>query len=103
MKMKSVRFVVVLISLASFAFAQTHEHKSTDKPAPTEAQKAFTQLKTLAGTWQASVSTDPPQKGMGDGAQAQVSLRVTSRGNALVHEMSEWGKFEETTRTDHPV
>jgi hypothetical protein len=104
-EMKSHQFAVTaaLILLSPVAFAQSHDHKATDKPAPTEAQKSFTQLKTLAGTWQASVTTDPPQKEMGDGAQAQVSLRVTSRGNALVHEMSEWGKFDETARTDHPV
>jgi hypothetical protein len=42
-------------------------------------------------------------KDMGDGAVAQVSLRVTSRGNALVHEMYEPGKANDPTHYDHPV
>jgi hypothetical protein len=83
--------------------AQSDARKSTDKVAPSEAQKSFDQLKTLAGTWQASVTTDPPVPEMGNGAMAQVSLRVTSRGNALVHEMYEAGKANDPTRYDHPV
>ena len=95
--MKSLRFLllVVLISLSTVAFAQS--------AAPTDAQKSFTQLKTLAGKWQASVTTDPPQPEMGNGAMAQVSLRVTSRGNALVHEMQDAGKPDDPTHYDHPV
>jgi hypothetical protein len=83
--------------------AQSDARKSTDKVAPSEAQKSFDTLKTLAGTWQASVTTDPPVPEMGNGAMAQVSLRVTSRGNALVHEMYEAGKLNDPTRYDHPV
>src|SRR5260370_3043557 len=95
--MNSLRFMlsVVLTSLSTVAFAQS--------VAQTDAQKAFTQMKTLAGAWQASVTTDPPVPEMGNGAMAQVSLRVTSRGNALVHEMSEAGKADDPTRYDHPV
>src|SRR5437870_13182387 len=95
--MKSRCFVlsVVLMSLSAVAFAQSD--------APSEAQKSFTQLKTLAGTWQGPVTTDPPQPEMGDGKLTQVSLRVTSRGNALVHEMKEAGTPDDPTRYDHPV
>src|SRR5438876_4390518 len=66
--MKSLRFLlsVALLAIYPVAFAQSNEHKhgtpsnaqnsenpkSVDKPAPTEAQKSFTQLKDLAGTWQ---------------------------------------------------
>jgi hypothetical protein len=91
--MKSLRFVlsVVLMSLSTVVFAQSG------------AQKSFDKLKTLAGSWQASVTTDPPQHEMGNGTMAQVSLRVTSRGNALVHEMYEVGKPDDPTRYDHPV
>jgi hypothetical protein len=103
--MRLLRFAlpVVLLSLSTLAFAQSDAPKSPNKVAPSEAQKSFTQLKTLAGTWQASVTVDPPQKEMGDGSTAKVSLRVTSRGNALVHEMSEMGKPDDPTRYDHPV
>ena len=96
--MKSIRFTLplILISLCTVAVAQSAGTVS-------DTQRSFDQLKTLAGTWQASVTTDPPMKDMGDGAVAQVSLRVTSRGNALVHEMYEPGKANDPTHYDHPV
>jgi len=77
--MRSTRFVfsAVLIVFATIAYAQS------------DAQKSFTQLKTLAGTWQGPVTVVPPQPEMGDGTHTQVSLRVTSRGNAVVHEMKD--------------
>jgi hypothetical protein len=103
--MKSHRLLlsVVLMSLATMAYAQSEAHKSVDKPAQSDAQRSFTQLKTLAGTWQGPVTVDPPQQDMRDGTVMQLSLRVTSRGNALVHEMKEAGKPDDPTRYDHPV
>ena len=103
--MKSVRFLlsIILMSLSTVAFAQHEAHKAADQPAPSDAQKSFTQLKTLAGTWKASVTTFPPQPQMGDGAIGQVSLRITSRGNAIVHEMKEAGKPDDPVKYDHPV
>ena len=98
MKSLGFRLSIVLLALCAVAFAQ-----STAPTAPTDAQKSFTQLKTLAGTWQATVTTDPPVKEMGNGAMGQVSLRVTSRGNALVHEMQESGKPDDPAKYDHPV
>ena len=55
--MKSVRFVlsVVLLSLSPVAFAQPDAHKSADRPAPSEAQKSFDTVKTLAGEWEGHV------------------------------------------------
>src|SRR5204862_1344540 len=82
---------VVLMSLATMAFAQS------------DAQKSFDKLKNLAGTWQGAVTVDPPQKDMGNGSLTQVSLRVTSRGNALVHEMKEAGTPDDPAKYDHPV
>jgi hypothetical protein len=40
---------------------------------------------------------------MGNGTISQVSIRVTSRGNALVHEVQEVGKPDDPTRYDHPL
>ena len=71
--------------------------------APSNAQTSFDQLKTLAGTWEGAVTVDPPQPQMESGALTQISFRVTSRGNALVHEMKEVGKPDDPTRYDHPV
>jgi hypothetical protein len=103
--MKSTRYlpIVVLIALSTVVFAQSDAHKSADQPAPTEAQKSFTQLKTLAATWQGPVSVEPPQPDMNSDKPVQVSMRVTSRGNALVHEMKEAGSPDDPTKTDHPV
>jgi hypothetical protein len=75
MKMKSLRFLlpVVLMSLSTVAFAQS------------DAQKSFDELKTLAGSWE----------GTFDGKPMQVSLRVTSMGNALMHEMRIAGRADD--------
>jgi hypothetical protein len=105
--MKSLRILLslALLSISTLAVAQSDAHKPAAQPsAPkSDAQKSFDQLKTLAGTWHASVTTDPPMKEMGNGAMADISLRVTSRGNALVHEMGEAGKQDDPTKYDHPV
>jgi hypothetical protein len=108
--MKSLRmlmFSLVVISLSTLAFAQTdtpaYSAHSVPKPvAKSDAQVSFTLLKALAGTWQASATLDPPQPEMGNGTPMQVLLRVTSRGNALVHEMGDLGKGDPTLN-DHPV
>jgi hypothetical protein len=92
--MKSLRCmlsVVVLMSLATVGFAQS------------DAQKSFDKLKTLAGSWTGPATINPPQSEMGDGTLMQLSLRVTSRGNALVHEMREAGKPDDPSHYDHPV
>ena len=90
--MKSLRFLlfVALIALCTPAFAES------------DAQKSFDQLKTLAGSWQGPVTATPPQPDWGD-KPVQVTLQVTSRGNALVHEMKEAGASDDPTRNDHPV
>lgn len=82
---------VVLLALSTVALGQS------------DAQKSFDKLKNLAGTWQGPVTVDPPQKEMGDGTITQVTLHVTSRGNALVHEMKEVGSSDDPTKYDHPL
>jgi hypothetical protein len=120
--MKSLRFLlsIALFVISPFAFAQSdaqktgaqpeHKHgtssetpKSTDKAPPSEAQKSFIQLKSLAGTWQGPITIDPPQPGIKNGEIGQVSLRVTSRGNSIVHEMKDPTKPDDPTKYDHPV
>lgn len=87
---------LLLVLAATTAFAQTDVQKS-------DAQKSFDQMKTLAGSWEGKVTTVPAVAEMGDGASLEVSLRVTSRGNALVHEMKAAGTTDDPTRYDHPV
>ena len=84
--MKSLRFVlsVVLLSLSTVAFAQS------------DAQKSFDKLKTLAGSWEGQVTTVPPAADI-EGKLMQVTLRPTSMGNALMHEMTGAG------RPDDPI
>ncbi len=76
---------------------------STVAPAQSDAEKSFTEIKTLAGSWQGPVKVDPPQPEMETGKPMQIVMRVTSRGNALVHEMKEAGPTDDPTKNDHPV
>jgi hypothetical protein len=103
MNMKSLRFVlsVVLLSLSTAAFAQSDALKSSVAPAPSEAQKSFTTLKSLAGEWEGIVTV--PEAPQMSGAKMHLSLRVTSRGNVLVHEFQEAGTPLDATKYDHPV
>ena len=102
--MKSLRVVlpVVLMSLSAIAFAQSDAHKSAVAAAPSEAQKSFETMKTLAGEWEGPV-TVPEMPEMSNGKPLHVSMRVTSRGNALVHELQEAGTPLDATKYDHPV
>lgn len=99
--MKSLRFMlaVVLVSISAAVFAQDTQNTQSD------AQKAFDKLKTLAGTWEGPVKMEGHDHGNGNGApeSVQVSLRVTSRGNALVHEMGDLTRTDDPTKYDHPV
>lgn len=96
--MKPFQFALLIfsMSLSILTFAQSDAHKSSDKVAPSDGHKAFEKLKTLAGSWVGQLTTFPPVPDV-EGKFAQFSLRVTSKGNALVHEMSVSGL------PDHPV
>ncbi len=86
--MKSPGFMlsVVLISLSTVALAQS------------DAQKSFDKLKILAGIWKGPLTTDRAQPDLPN--LGWVSLRVTSKGNALVHEMKEPGTPDDPTKDD---
>ena len=89
--MKSLCFVLAAVSMSPMAFAQTEAqepmaHSEMQTPAPTEAQKAFDKLKTLAGPWEGHLSVVPPVPGV-DGKVAQVAFRVASRGHTLMHDL----------------
>ena len=84
--MKSLRFMlsVVLMSLSTVAFAQS------------DAQKSFDKLKTLAGSWEGRVTTSPVHPEV-DGSTSQVTFRVTSMGNVLMHDV------KSSVRPDNPI
>ncbi len=75
MKTRRLGLFLVLLLVSTAAFAQS------------AAQKSFEQLKSLAGAWEGTI----------DGQTLQVSLRVTSRGNALLHEMKGAGPDDPIT------
>jgi len=77
-------------------------HKVESSKAQADAEKSFDEMKTIAGVWQGRVTADPPQLGM-DNKPMQVSLHVTSRGHAIVHEMREADKPDDPSHYDHPV
>jgi hypothetical protein len=96
MKMKLLEVVlsVALLSLSATSFAQSESHPSdTHKSemhkveAPkTEAEKSFDRLKSLAGSWEGHPKVVPPVPDV-DGKNAQVNLRVASRGHTLMHDL----------------
>jgi hypothetical protein len=90
--MKYVRYSLWLavIALSTVALAQS------------DGQKSFEKMKTLAGEWEGVVAVTPPMEGMG-GDKIHVSMRVTSRGNVLVHEMQAAGTPLDPGKYDHPV
>lgn len=83
--MKYIRLllpVVVLLLVCNVAFAQT------------DAQKTFDKLKTITGSWEGTVTTIPPTSEV-DGKHMQVTFRVTSMGNAILHEMKMEGRQDD--------
>jgi hypothetical protein len=101
--MKSLRFTLpfALLALSPVAFAQSDAQKPSLPPVPSEAQKSFTTMKTLAGEWEGPVTV--PEMPEMSGGKMHLSLRVTSRGNVLVHEFQEAGTPLDATKYDHPV
>ena len=75
MKTRNLAMSLVLLLLSAAALAQS------------ASQKSFDQLKALAGSWDGTVEGHP----------MHVSLRVTSMGNALMHEMKGEGPDDPIT------
>ncbi len=105
--MRSFRFTlsVVLLLLAPAAITQSAAH-TMDAPQTvgpkSAAQVSFETLKTLAGDWEGPVAV-PEVPEMSGGKPMHVSMRVTSRGNTLVHELQEAGTPLDPAKYDHPV
>src|SRR5260370_1009112 len=72
---------VLFVLIAATAFAADTAVTQSD------AQKSFDQLKTLAGSWEGSF----------EGKPLHVTLRVTSMGNAVMHEMNGGGPEDPIT------
>jgi len=98
---RSLRFMlpVAIFCFGALAFASA---PVTASDTPSDAQKSFDLLKTLAGNWQGPVKVEPPMQGM-DNKPMCASLRVTSRGNAIVHEMKCDNTPVDATQHDDPI
>ena len=77
--MKFLRLPLILMLLSTGAFAQS------------DAQKSFDKLKALSGVWEGKVTTDMPIPASVQNSPMHITLRTTSRGNALMHEMTSAG------------
>lgn len=85
MKVLRTAACLVMLAVCTVTFGQ-----SPDKPiVNSEAQVAFDLMKTLTGTWQASITTDNPA--WSTDKPMQLSIRIASHGNALIHELNTGG------------
>jgi hypothetical protein len=91
--MKHLRLTLSVLALLSTVALMS---LSTTVLAQPDSQKTFDKLKTLGGSWTGTVTTTPVTDGV-QGKIVQVSLRPTSMGNALMHEMKIDG------RPDDPI
>ena len=84
-----------ILSLCGLAFAQSSSRGQEANPSTaSDAQLSFAALKRLAGTWTGRVTTNPRNPEIDGGIQ--VTIRVASRGNVLVHEIAPGGVPEPT-------
>lgn len=95
-------FPLLLVLSTAMAFAQSDAMSHMKPAVQSDAQKSFDTMKALAGDWEGRITVDPPDPHV-SGSLGHISMRVTSRGNALVHEMQEAGTPLDAAKYDHPV
>src|SRR6058998_1469194 len=83
--MRSIRLLLLLMMLSTAAFAQS------------DAQKTFEKIKALSGTWEGKATMDMPVPEAAEHSVMHVMLRTTSRGNAVMHEMTSAGPEDPVT------
>lgn len=103
--MKALPLVMTLaiLSYGSAPLAQMHQHEAAPASQSAEAERAFSALKSLDGTWVAKYTVEGPLEKTVEGQPTEVTIRVTSRGHAIVHEMHGEGLPEDPAKYDHPV
>ena len=84
--MRKLTLLIILVATAAVALPQQMQMPKASGP-QSDAQKAFEKMKTLAGTWEGTYM----------GMSGKVTIRVTSTGNAILHEMTASG------RPDDPI
>jgi len=101
--MKAILFVAcaVMLCVASVALSQSEMQKPEGQKADAQqssAQVAFARMKGLAGNWKGTAAM-----GAGPGAMSapvRVTMRVTSGGDALLHEMVPQGRAADPSNGD---
>src|SRR5260221_6444236 len=97
MDMKTILAVLfsIIFSAVTISLGQAGAQAGAQAGQKIEAHITFEKMKTLEGKWEGKVTVaeHPEMSNMG----GHISFRVTSMGNALVHEMYGEG------RPDHPV
>jgi hypothetical protein len=84
--MRKLTILIILIATAAVAFPQEMPMPKASGP-KSDAQKAFEKMKTLAGSWEGIIM----------GMSVQLTVRVTSTGNAILLEATGSG------RPDNPI
>ena len=82
--MRKLTLLIILVATAAFALPQQMPMPKASGP-QSDAQKAFEKLKTLAGSWEGTYM----------GMSRKITIRVTSTGNAILHEMTASGRPDE--------
>ncbi len=86
--MRKLTLLIILVAAAAVVLPQEMPMPMPKTAGPqSDAQKAFEKMKTLAGSWEGSIM----------GMSTQITIRVTSTGNALLHEATGPG------RPDNPI
>jgi hypothetical protein len=98
--MKAISFVTcaLMLCVSTIGLSQSQTPKpdgQEPRAQQASAQLAFARLKTLAGNWKGQAAMGP-----GMNAPVRVSLRVTSGGAALMHEMVPEGRSDDPSNGD---
>ncbi|HEY4741673.1 MAG TPA: hypothetical protein VIH76_13850 [Candidatus Acidoferrales bacterium] len=101
--MKAISFLscALMLCVATVALSQSEMRKAEGQNAvaqETSAQTAFARMKALAGSWKGTAAM-----GAGPGAMSapvRVTMRVTSGGDALLHEMMPEGRTADPSNGD---
>ena len=84
--MRKLTLLIILVAAAAVVLPQEMPMPKTSGP-QSDAQKAFEKMKTLAGSWQGTIM----------GMSTQLTIRVTSSGNAILDEATA------SDRPDNPI
>ena len=81
--MRKLTLLIILVATAAVALAQQMPMPMPKTSGPqSDAQKAFEKLKTLASSWEGTYM----------GMSMRMTIRLTSTGNAILHEVTASGR-----------